>query len=75
MSIYVCPNCDYVYDEAVGDPREGWPLGTLFTDIDPDWCCPDCGVREQQDFNLLDAEGHRSDSDIAAETARTEDYV
>lgn len=75
MSTYVCPNCEYVYDEAKGDPREGWPAGTPFTDIDPDWCCPDCGVREQQDFNLLDAEGHRSDVDIAAEAARSEDYA
>ncbi|MGZ5369649.1 rubredoxin [Aeromicrobium sp.] len=74
MSKYICPNCEYVYDEALGDPREGWPPGTPFTDIDPDWCCPDCGVREQQDFNLLDAEGHRSDSDIAAEVARREEY-
>lgn len=75
MSKYVCPNCEYVYDEAVGDPREGWPAGTPFIDIDPDWTCPDCGVREQQDFNLLDAEGQRSDTDIAAEAARAEDYA
>ena len=74
MSTYVCPNCDYVYDEALGDPREGWPAGTSFNHIEPDWCCPDCGVREQQDFNLLDAEGHRSDTDIAAEAARRDDY-
>jgi len=47
---FICPNCEYVYDEAVGAPREGWPAGTRFEDIDPDWCCPDCGVREQQDF-------------------------
>lgn len=75
MSTYVCPNCDYVYDEAVGDPREGWPAGTSFSDIDPEWCCPDCGVREQQDFDVLDAEGHRSVTDIAAEAARGEDYA
>ena len=75
MSKYVCPNCEYVYDEAVGDPREGWAAGTPFTDIDPDWTCPDCGVREQQDFNLLDAQGHRSDTDIAAEAAKREDYA
>ena len=75
MSKYVCPNCEYVYDEALGDPHEGWSPGTPFTDIDPDWCCPDCGVREQQDFNLLDAEGHRSDSDIAVEAARGEEYA
>jgi rubredoxin len=51
---YVCPGCDYVYDEEKGDPREGWAPGTPFERIDPDWACPDCGVREQQDFELLD---------------------
>jgi rubredoxin len=54
MSRYVCPSCDYVYDEERGDPHEGWPPGTPFDRIDPDWCCPDCGVREQQDFERLD---------------------
>jgi rubredoxin len=54
MSRFVCPGCDYVYDEDLGDPREGWPPGTPFDQIDPDWCCPDCGVREQQDFEPLD---------------------
>ncbi len=50
MAKFVCPNCDYVYDEVKGDPREGWPAGTSLADIDPDWPCPDCGVRDQQDF-------------------------
>lgn len=54
MARFQCPNCEYVYDEVAGDPREGWPAGTAFADIDPDWCCPDCGVREQQDFEPLD---------------------
>ena len=50
MSKFICPNCEYVYDEAVGDPHEGWPAGTLFAEIDETWTCPDCGVREQVDF-------------------------
>lgn len=54
MSRFICPSCEYVYDEERGDPREGWPPGTPFDHIDPDWCCPDCGVREQQDFVPLD---------------------
>lgn len=45
-----CPNCAYVYDEAAGDPREGRPAGTRPVDIPADWACPDCGVRERQDF-------------------------
>jgi len=47
---FACPACGYVYDEERGDPREGWPPGTPFSEIDADWPCPDCGVREQQDF-------------------------
>ena len=50
MSKFICPNCEYVYDEDQGHPREGWPAGTAFSEIDPDWTCPDCGVREQVDF-------------------------
>lgn len=28
MAAYRCPVCDYVYDEANGDAREGFPAGT-----------------------------------------------
>ncbi|MGN6576252.1 MAG: rubredoxin, partial [Nocardioides sp.] len=28
MARYVCPSCDYVYDETAGDEREGFPAGT-----------------------------------------------
>jgi rubredoxin len=53
MARFRCPGCDYVYDEDAGDPREGWPPGTRFEQLDPDWCCPDCGVREAQDFERV----------------------
>jgi alkane 1-monooxygenase len=45
-----CPGCGYVYDVARGDAREGFPAGTPWTAIPDAWCCPDCGVREKQDF-------------------------
>ena len=45
-----CPGCDYVYSEAVGDPREGFPAGTPWSAVPDTWCCPDCGVREKGDF-------------------------
>jgi rubredoxin len=54
VSRFICPNCAYVYDEATGDPREGWPAGTPFADVDADWACPDCGVRERVDFLPMD---------------------
>lgn len=50
MSRYRCPVCGYVYDEALGVPREGFPAGTPWPEVPDDWCCPDCGVREKIDF-------------------------
>jgi rubredoxin len=55
MAAYQCPICDYVYDEAAGAPREGYRPGTSWADVDDDWRCPDCGVREKIDFNPKDA--------------------
>ena len=45
-----CPNCDYLYEVAAGEEREGFAAGTAWSDIPDDWCCPDCGVREKLDF-------------------------
>ena len=28
MSRYQCPECGYEYDEAAGDPHQGYPAGT-----------------------------------------------
>ncbi|MBX7434421.1 rubredoxin [Mycobacterium sp. Y57] len=50
MSAHRCPGCGYVYDEATGAPREGFPAGTAWGDVPDDWCCPDCAVREKVDF-------------------------
>ncbi len=47
---YRCPVCDYVYDEAKGEAREGFPAGTPWEQIPDDWCCPNCSVREKVDF-------------------------
>ncbi|MCJ0903572.1 rubredoxin [Rhodococcus sp. ARC_M6] len=56
MSAYRCPVCEYVYDEAIGAPREGFPAGTPWTEVSDDWCCPDCGVREKIDFEAVSIE-------------------
>jgi rubredoxin len=50
MSRWRCPSCGYVYDEATGHPREGFPAGTLWAEVPDDWACPDCGVRDKVDF-------------------------
>ncbi len=52
---YQCPVCEYVYDEAKGDAREGFPAGTPWEKIPDDWTCPDCAVREKLDFEMMGA--------------------
>lgn len=41
---YKCKLCKHIYDEAVGDPRNGVPAGTLWADVPEDWGCPACGA-------------------------------
>lgn len=48
--VHRCPGCGYRYDESVGDAREGFPVGTTWSELPDDWCCPDCGVRDKRDF-------------------------
>ncbi len=54
MAAFGCPVCDYIYDETVGAPREGFLAGTTWESIPADWCCPDCGVREKVDFEAVE---------------------
>lgn len=55
-----CDSCDYVYDEATGHPREGFPAGTSWDEVPDDFVCPDCGVRDKVDF--IEEQSHASDS-------------
>ncbi len=48
-----CPNCSYVYDDAVGCAREGFAPGTRWVTLPMNWQCPDCAVREKPDFVAL----------------------
>lgn len=50
---YECTDCGYVYDEAKGCDREGYPAGTAWAQIPDNWPCPDCAVREKVDFRPL----------------------
>ena len=50
---YQCPVYDYVYDEAKGEAREGFPVGMPWEQVPDDWRCPDCAVREKPDFTEL----------------------
>jgi rubredoxin len=49
---WACAVCGYIYNEALGDPEEGFPPGTRFEDIPDDWSCPDCGVSKRS-FRVL----------------------
>ncbi|HEY0974365.1 MAG TPA: fatty acid desaturase [Solimonas sp.] len=50
-----CPNCRYVYDEALGCPEEGYPRGTRWASLPADWSCPHCAVRDKADFTPIKA--------------------
>ncbi len=56
MSRFVCPGCGHAYDETTGDDREGFCPGTAWSEVPDDWCCPDCGVLEKQDFEPADVD-------------------
>lgn len=57
MAKYQCPDCGYVYDEQRGDPHEGFPAGTLWSAIPDGWACPDCAVRDKEDFIAVEESG------------------
>ena len=50
---YQCPNCEYIYDEAVGCAHEGYAPGTRWSALPLSWQCPQCAVREKPDFAAL----------------------
>lgn len=43
MERYQC-RCQYVYDPEVGDPTQGIPPGTPFSELPETWVCPLCGL-------------------------------
>jgi len=47
FKMYKCVICDYIYDEAKGDPDSNLPPGTKFEDIPENWSCPECGVTKE----------------------------
>lgn len=53
MAKYVCNICGYIYDEATGEPDNGYAAGTKFEDLPADYVCPLCGVGKD-DFSKQD---------------------
>jgi rubredoxin len=39
---YLCLGCGFLYDEQLGMPEQGIPVGTRWGDVPQDWVCPDC---------------------------------
>ena len=50
---YKCSNCDYIYDESIGNEHEGYPAGTPFEQLPDDFSCPSCFVSDKPDFEVL----------------------
>ena len=50
---YICANCGYIYDPALGDPMNGIPAGTEFDALPDNWVCPMC-YADKDAFDPLD---------------------
>ena len=48
MAQYICLECGWIYDEAVGDPTRNIPAGTLWETFLDDFKCGDCDVTKGQ---------------------------
>ena len=46
MSQYVCLDCGWIYDEAVGDPARGIKAGTKWESLPDDFKCAECDVKK-----------------------------
>ena len=50
MSSFRCPECNFVYDEGLGDDYEGVPPDTRFEALPEDFTCPNCAITYKNDF-------------------------
>lgn len=55
MQKFVCSDCDYEYDPAVGDPTQGIAAGTSFDDLPDNWLCPECGAPKSEFYPVIEA--------------------
>ncbi len=46
MAQYVCLECGWIYDEAVGNPKRDIPAGTTWESLPDDFQCGDCEVKK-----------------------------
>lgn len=52
MKQWMCANCGWIYDQALGDPDSGIPAGTPWDEVPESWTCPDCGARKNE-FDMV----------------------
>ncbi len=52
MAKYICPTCDYIYDEYWGGPAPRIEPGTKFEDLAEEFHCPQCGEPKKY-FELI----------------------
>jgi rubredoxin len=53
MFKYICEICDYIYDPALGEPRQKVPPKTPFDKLTGSWRCPVCEA-EKYEFQKKD---------------------
>jgi rubredoxin len=51
MKRYKCVVCGYIYDPDLGEPSDGIPPGTAFSDLPDDYTCPLCGASKDEFFD------------------------
>ena len=44
---YICELCGTIYDEAVGNVKQGIPAGTSFEKLPTHYDCPCCGSHKE----------------------------
>ena len=55
MQKYMCSDCDYEYDPAVGDPSQGVAPGTAFESLPDTWTCPECGAPKAEFYPIIES--------------------
>lgn len=43
----ICTLCNYIYDEVLGEPRQGIVPSVKFEDLADEWRCPECGSSKE----------------------------
>ncbi|MDZ4837336.1 MAG: iron-sulfur cluster repair di-iron protein [Candidatus Melainabacteria bacterium] len=43
----ICTVCNYIYDEALGEPRQNIPSALKFDDLSDEWTCPECNSAKE----------------------------